>query len=38
MTVNRKVGSLDSKLKDGDVIKITHQFNPVFEGARWQNP
>jgi len=25
-------------VKDGDTIKLTHQFNPVFEGARWHNP
>lgn len=38
VTVNRKVGSLDSKVQDGDTIKITHQFNPIYEGARWHNP
>jgi len=36
--VNKKVGTQDSAVKDGDTIKFTHQFNPVFEGARWHNP
>jgi len=38
VTVNRKVGTLDSPVRDGDTIKITHQTNPIFEGARWHNP
>jgi sulfur-carrier protein len=38
VTVNRKVGTLDSAVRDGDTIKITHQTNPIFEGARWHNP
>ncbi len=38
ITVNRKVGGLDSKVKDGDTVKLTHQFNPVHDGAMWQNP
>lgn len=38
ITVNRKVGSLDSKVRDGDTVKLTHQFNPVHDGAMWQNP
>lgn len=38
VAVNKKVATLDSIVKDGDIIKLTHQFNPVFEGARWQNP
>ncbi len=38
VTVNRKVGSLDSKVQDGDTIKLTHQFNPTYDGARWHNP
>ncbi|HEY7532325.1 MAG TPA: MoaD/ThiS family protein [Nitrospiraceae bacterium] len=38
ITVNKKVGTADSAVKDGDVIKLTHQHNPVFEGARWHNP
>jgi molybdopterin synthase sulfur carrier subunit len=36
--VNKKVGTQDSAVKDGDIVKLTHQFNPVFEGARWHNP
>jgi len=38
VTVNRKVGTLDTKVQDGDTIKLTHQFNPTYEGARWHNP
>ena len=38
VTVNRKVGSLDSMVRDGDTVKLTHQSNPVYEGAMWQNP
>ena len=38
VTVNRKVGTLDSKVQDGDTVKVTHQFNPIYEGARWHNP
>ncbi len=38
ITINRKVASLDSSVRDGDTVKLTHQFNPTFEGAMWQNP
>ena len=38
VTVNRKVGSLDSVVRDGDTVKLTHQFNPVLDGATWHNP
>lgn len=38
VTVNRKIGSFDTVLKDGDTIKLTHQTNPTSDGARWQNP
>lgn len=38
ITVNRKVASLDSTVRDGDTVKLTHQFNPTYEGAMWQNP
>ncbi|HZS93280.1 MAG TPA: hypothetical protein VFA78_00650 [Chloroflexota bacterium] len=38
VTVNKKVGTLDSTVKDGDIVKLTHQFNPSYEGARWHNP
>ena len=38
ITVNRKVGALDSAVKDGDTIKLTHNLNPTYEGAMWQNP
>ncbi|MGH7232307.1 MAG: MoaD/ThiS family protein [Nitrospiraceae bacterium] len=38
VTVNRKVGSMDSIVKDGDTVKLTHQSNPTYDGAMWQNP
>lgn len=38
VTVNRKVAAIDSAVHDGDTIKLTHQTNPIFEGARWHNP
>ncbi len=38
VTVNRKVGALESAVQDGDTIKLTHQANTTYEGAMWQNP
>jgi len=38
VTVNRKVGTLDSPVHDGDTIKLTHQFNPTYDGPTWHNP
>jgi molybdopterin synthase sulfur carrier subunit len=38
VTVNKKVGSLESVVKDGDTVKLTHQSNPQYDGAMWQNP
>jgi molybdopterin synthase sulfur carrier subunit len=38
VTVNRKVGSMDSTVRDGDTVKLTHQFNPTYDGATWHNP
>lgn len=38
VAVNKKVGTLDSIVKDGDTVKLTHQFNPSYDGARWHNP
>lgn len=38
VTVNRKVAAIDSPVDDGDTVKLTHQTNPIFEGARWHNP
>lgn len=38
VTINRKVGTLESMVKDGDTVKLTHQFNPSYDGARWHNP
>jgi molybdopterin synthase sulfur carrier subunit len=33
VTVNRKVGSLDSVVKDGDVLKISHQSRASYDGT-----
>ncbi len=38
VTLNQKVSTLETQVKDGDVIKLTHQFNPEYEGATWHNP
>jgi sulfur-carrier protein len=38
VTVNKKVGTLESKIQDGDTLKLTHQAHFSYEGARWQNP
>jgi len=38
VTINKKVGSLESTVKDGDTVKLTHQAHPIFDGAMWQNP
>ncbi len=36
--INRKISTLESPLKDGDVLKLTYQANFSYEGARWHNP
>ena len=33
VTVNRKVGSIDSLVKDGDVLKIAHQSRASYDGT-----
>jgi len=38
VTLNQKVSTLETQVNDGDVIKLTHQFNPEYEGATWHNP
>ena len=38
ITLNRKVAALESTVHDGDTIKLTHNFNPTYEGPTWQNP
>jgi hypothetical protein len=38
VTINRKVATLDSIVRDGDTVKLTHQFNPTLDGAAWHNP
>lgn len=38
VTINQKISTQEATLKDGDVLKLTHQFNPTLEGAMWHNP
>ena len=38
VTVNQKISTLESQVNDGDTVKLTHQFNPEYEGATWHNP
>lgn len=38
ITVNQKVSTLETPVKDGDTIKLTHQFHPEHEGMMWHNP
>ena len=38
ITINHKISTLEATVKDGDTLKLTHQFNPELEGARWHNP
>ena len=38
VTVNRKVGTLDSPVHDGNTIKLTHQSTETYDGAMWHNP
>ena len=38
VTVNRKIATLDTHVRDGDVIKLTHQSTAAVDGARWHNP
>ena len=38
VTINQKISTLEATLKDQDVLKLTHQFNPTLEGAMWHNP
>jgi sulfur-carrier protein len=34
VAVNKKVGSEDSPVKDGDVVKLTHQSKTSYDGVR----
>ncbi len=34
VTVNKKVGTLDSLVKDGDVLKLAHQSRASYDGTR----
>ena len=38
VTVNQKVSTLETLVKDGDLVKLTHQINPDYEGTLWHNP
>ncbi len=38
-TINQKISTLDSLVKNGDTVKITHQGgDQSADGARWHNP
>ena len=34
VAVNKKVGSEDSTVKDGDIVKMTHQSKTSYDGVR----
>jgi len=34
ITVNKKIGSEDSPVKDGDVVKFSHQSRTTYDGTR----
>jgi molybdopterin synthase sulfur carrier subunit len=34
VAVNKKVGSEDSPVKDGDIVKLTHQSKTSYDGVR----
>ncbi len=38
ITVNQKVSTLETKVKDGDTIKLTHHVHAEHEGTLWHNP
>jgi hypothetical protein len=38
ITINRKIGTADTIVKDGDAVKFTHQAVFSYDGARWHNP
>lgn len=38
-TINQKISTLDAYVKNGDMVKITHQGgDQSTDGAMWQNP
>lgn len=38
-TINQKISTLEAKVKDGDIVKITHQGGDQHtDGAMWHNP
>lgn len=39
LTINQKISILESKVNNGDTVKITHQGGEQHsDGARWHNP
>lgn len=38
VTINKKIGSLESLIRPGDTLELIHQTNQSFDGARWQHP
>lgn len=38
-TINQKISTLEAKVQDGDIVKITHQGGEQHaDGAMWHNP
>ncbi len=39
LTINQKISTLEAQVKNGDIVKITHQGGEHHaDGAMWQNP
>lgn len=38
LTINQKISTLEAEVKDGDIVKITHQVTEQHDGAMWHNP
>ena len=38
LTINQKISTLEAKVSNGDMVKITHQVTEQHEGAMWHNP
>ncbi len=38
LTINQKISTLEGQVKDGDIVKITHQVTEQHDGAMWHNP
>jgi molybdopterin converting factor small subunit len=39
LTINQKISTLEAQVKNGDIVKITHQgSDQSTDGAMWHNP